>query len=69
MNNKEERKTKCTQCKFYHLDFELERVHIATLSFLPDQISKSLCDLGFAYEVQRENKVCDCFAPKEEKEK
>lgn len=69
MNNKEERKTKCTKCKFYHLDFELEKVHIANLSFLPDQISKSLRDLGFAYEVQRENEVCDCFSTKEEKEK
>lgn len=60
-----ERKTKCTQCKHYHLDFELEKVHIANLSFLPDQFVKTLCDFGFAYEVQRENKVCDCFTPKD----
>ena len=60
-----ERKTKCTQCKLYHLDFELEKVHIANLSFLPDQISKSLCDLGLAYEVQRENEECKYFVKKD----
>ena len=66
MWTKESRKTECTKCKLYHLDFELEEGHIAGLSFLPDQISKSICDLGFAYEVQRDNKVCDCFTPKDE---
>ena len=66
MWTKEERKIKCTQCKFYHLDYELDEAHILGLSVLPDQIVKSLCGFGFAYEVQRENKVCDCFTPKDE---
>ena len=56
----------CVSCKHYHLDFALNDVQIANLSFLPDQFVKMLCEKGLAYEVQREKKPCDLYAQKSE---